>query len=79
MQPGCLSVAIPGAGVDDCSLMTEALKGGAVAIVSEQPAEELNDLLWGKVTYVQVQDALAAWFHLRDSWGWLCRIAAVPG
>ena len=77
VQPGYLFVAIPGTGVDDCSMITEALKGGAVAIAGERPAEELNDLPWGDFTYVQVQDATAAWCHLRDSWGWLCRIGAV--
>lgn len=79
VQPGCLFVAIPGTGVDDCSMITEALKGGAVAIAGERPAEELNNLPWGDFTYVQVKDATAAWHRLCDSWGWLCRIGAVPG
>jgi UDP-N-acetylmuramyl tripeptide synthase len=78
VQPGYLLVAIPGAGVNDCRMISEALKGGAVAIAGERPAEELNDLPWGDFTYVQVQDAMAAWHRLRDSWGWLCRIGAVP-
>jgi len=77
VQPGYLFVALPGADIDDCSMISEALKGGALAIVGERPAEELNDLPWGDFTYVQVQDALAAWCHLRDSWGWLCQIGAV--
>jgi hypothetical protein len=65
--------------VDDRSMITKALKGGAVAIAGERPAEELNDLPWGNFTYVQVQDAMAAWLRLCDSWGWLCTIGAVPG
>jgi UDP-N-acetylmuramyl tripeptide synthase len=77
VQPGYLFVAIPGTDVDDCSMITEALKGGAVAIAGERPAEELNDLPWGDFTYVQVQDATSAWCHLRDSWGWLCQTRAV--
>ena len=68
VQPGYLFVAIPDAGVDDCNMISEALKGGAVAIAGERPAEELYDLPWGDFTYVQVQDALAAWHRLCDSW-----------
>lgn len=64
--------------MNDCTVILEALKGGAVAVAGERPAQELNNLPWGDFTYVQVQDALAAWFHLCDSWGWLGRIGAVP-
>jgi UDP-N-acetylmuramyl pentapeptide synthase len=77
VQPGCLFVAIPRTGVNDCSMISEALKGGAVAIAGERPAEELNDLLWGDFTHVRVEDATAAWCHLRDSWGRLCQSGAV--
>ena len=79
VQPRCLFVAIPGSSMNDRSMISEALMGGAVAIDCERPAEELNDLPWGDFTYVQVQDVLASWCRLRDSWGWLCRIGAVPG
>ena len=58
-------------------MISMALKGGAVAIAGERPVEELNDLPWGNFTYAQVQDATAAWCHLRDSWGRLCQTGAV--
>jgi len=77
VQPGCLVVAIPRTGVNDCGMITEALKGGADAITGERPTEELNDLPWGDFTHVRVQDATAAWCHLRDSWGWPCQTGAV--
>jgi UDP-N-acetylmuramyl tripeptide synthase len=77
VRPGYLFVAIPRPGVNDCSMISEALKGGAVAIAGERPAEELNDLPWGNFTYVQVQDATAVWCHLRDSGGQLCQSGAV--
>ena len=78
VQPGYLFVAIPGAGANDCNTISNALQGGAVAVAGERPAVRLHDLPWGDFTYVQVQDATAAWQRLCDSWGWLCRFGAVP-
>lgn len=34
VQPGCLFVAIPRTGVEDCSMIKEALKGGTLAVVA---------------------------------------------
>lgn len=74
VRPGDLFVAIPGTDVDDPCRISEALMEGAVAVVGEQPPEELSDdLPWGAFTYVHVLSAREAWGWLRETWEGLAR------
>ncbi|MCJ7736763.1 MAG: UDP-N-acetylmuramoyl-L-alanyl-D-glutamate--2,6-diaminopimelate ligase [Anaerolineae bacterium] len=64
VTPGALFVAIPGVTIDGRRFIPDAVDNGAVAIVSERPPQELQNLPWGAFTYIRVPDA-------REALGWL--------
>ncbi len=66
VRDGFLFVAIPGVNVDGHRFIPEALKAGAVAVVGEWPAAELD--LPDAVFYIQVPDARSALGWLHAAW-----------
>ncbi|MGD9145704.1 MAG: hypothetical protein PVI80_09100 [Anaerolineae bacterium] len=77
--PGYMYVALGSNCEDGRSWMDQALRQGAVAVLSEWAPEDLPECLpWRTFTYVRVPSATSAWFWLCRNWGQLCKLGTVP-
>ena len=65
VRAGDLFIAIPGVHVDGYRFIPDAVRNGAVVVVSERPAPNLFTPSGDAVINVQVSNA-------RKAWGWLC-------
>ncbi|MGD2165092.1 MAG: UDP-N-acetylmuramoyl-L-alanyl-D-glutamate--2,6-diaminopimelate ligase [Anaerolineae bacterium] len=67
VAPGDLFVAIPGTTVDGHRFVGDVAEAGAVAVVGEKAADDLDGTAGEAFSYVQVVDA-------RRAWGWACAV-----